>query len=439
MSASPDNPPDPQSPPLEPPPEAPTAPRSAMFIVFLVVFIDLLGFGIVLPLLPRYAADYLPPDLSGPAAGFVIGILISSFSAMQFLFAPLWGRVSDRVGRKPILLIGLAGSVVFYALFGFASELDPQTAGTLALTLIFLSRIGAGISGATISTAAAVIADCTTRENRARGMALIGAAFGIGFTFGPLIAWLGLEVFQHYRGGPGYIAAVLSLGALILGIRLLPETRRPGRPSERRSWLDLHGLYSTLRTPTVGLLVFTFFLATFAFANFEGTLSMLTKEAFNYQNEDMYLIFAYVGFMLMLAQGAVYRPLAKRVGEVPFIRAGALLMCLGLCGVAVVGASASTGSTGLLVWFFLALACSVFGFAFLNPSVQGLVSKRSDPTRQGEVLGVNQSFSALARILGPVIGMTLFGLTASHVLPYITASALLAVVFLLTWKVRGGH
>jgi MFS family permease len=421
--------------------EPATAPRAAMFIVFLVVFIDLLGFGIVLPLLPRYAKEYLgPAGVSETAGGFLIGVLYSSFSLMQFLVAPIWGRISDRIGRRPILLIGLAGSVVFYTLFGLASELSPAQHAWLALGLLFLSRIGAGISGATISTAAAVIADCTTKEKRAHGMALIGAAFGIGFTFGPLIAFAAVTWFPDARGAPGYLAAALSLVALVLGIRLLPETRRPHAAAEGRpSWFNLlHGLGRTLQTPTVGLLVLTFFLATFAFANFEATLSLLTAEAFHYGNDDNFLIFAYIGFVLVVAQGYAYRKLVKTVDEVTLMRIGIGLMFLGLANLALIAAtaSASTASGWVLVWFFLTLAVAVFGFAFLNPSIQGLVSKRSDPNRQGEVLGVNQSFSALARIVGPVAGLTLFSLEGRHMLPYILAAALLGIVLMLLPRIQ---
>jgi MFS family permease len=434
------------------------APRAAMFIVFLVVFIDLLGFGIVLPLLPRYAKEYLgPAGVSETAGGFLIGVLYSSFSLMQFLVAPIWGRISDRIGRRPILLIGLAGSVVFYALFGLASELSPAEHAWLALGLLFLSRIGAGIAGATISTAAAVIADCTTKEKRAHGMALIGAAFGIGFTFGPLIAFAAVTWFPDARGGPGYLAALLSLVALGLGIRLMPETRRPHAPAEARpSWFNLlHGLGRTLQTPTVGLLVLTFFLATLAFANFEATLSLLTAEAFHYGNDDNFLIFAYIGFVLVVAQGYAYRKLVKTLDEVTLMRIGIGLMFLGLGNLALIAAvsppmpsaaaiigggltfaSAPSASGWVLAWFFVTLAVAVFGFAFLNPSIQGLISKRSDPNRQGEVLGVNQSFSALARIVGPVAGLTLFSLERRHMLPYILAAALLGIVLMLLPRIQ---
>ncbi len=427
--------------------EAPAAPstsppmsksaKSALMTVFLVVFIDLLGFGIVLPLLPRYASEYIPEAESKFVRGLVIGILMSSFSAMQFFFAPLWGRISDRVGRRPILLIGLAGSVVSYAMFGVVSE--PEVAGGWrAIWLILATRIGAGISGANISTASAVIADCTPKEKRSHGMALIGAAFGIGFTFGPLIAWAGVEFFPHQKGGPGYLAAFLSLIALLICYRKMPETLPPGGTQMKRSWIDIRGLFDTLKTPTVGLFVFAFFLTTFGFANFEGTLSMLTKEVFNFSDQRNYLVFAYIGFVLMITQGFIYRRLVKKLDEVKLMRIGIVAMFLGLGGLAMLTAFAdyTTVADNRLGGLLVAVAVCVFGFAFLNPSLNGLISKRSDPHRQGEILGINQSFSALARILGPTIGMILFSVEASHVLPYTVAAIMLAIVLGLLTRVK---
>lgn len=276
----------------------PPVPRAALLTVFLVVFIDLLGFGIVLPLMPRYAKNLLEPaGIPEQLHGLTIGSLLAVFSLMQFLFAPIWGRVSDRIGRKPILILGLAGSVVFYSVFGYASSLISSNA-QLALILMFVSRIGAGIAGATIATAQAVIADCTPKEKRAHGMALIGAAFGIGFTFGPLLAGLGLMVLPDRPEFAGYAAAVLSLVSWAIGVLKMPETRRPDVLSPRRSWIDLHGLWSTMRTPTIGVLVFTFFLATFGFAQFEATLALLTQDL-DYTDRENFWIFAYVGFVLM--------------------------------------------------------------------------------------------------------------------------------------------
>jgi MFS family permease len=424
--------------------EPPKASRSAIFIVFLVVFIDLLGFGIVLPLLPRYAASYLgvfPESWRGA----VLGILFSIFSLMQFVFSPMWGRLSDRIGRRPILLISLVGSVVFYGLFAFASNLSSDVAW-LALALLFVSRMGAGIAGASVSTAAAVIADCTPPEKRARGMALIGAAFGFGFMFGPLIGYLGLYIFSRAHWAPGAMASLLSFGALLLAVRLLPETRRPGTNSPRKELFSLQHTAEVLRMPTVGTLVLIYFLAIFAFANFEGTLSVVTQSAFGLNDEQNFLVFAYVGFVLMVAQGGFYRRMANKMPELVLLNYGVAMMFVGLLGLGVIAwfahpaaaQSSMDNRPALEIGFFLALACSVFGFAFVNPSVTALVSKRSDPTRQGEVLGVNQSFAALGRILGPFIGLTLFEIEPSRTLPYLAAVATLGIVVLLLPRIRRG-
>ena len=407
--------------------------KRAMFIVFLVVAIDLLGFGIVLPLMPRYADAFLK-GYSENVQGMLIGLLYSSFSLMQFIFSPVWGRFSDRIGRRPMLLLGLAGSVVFYALFGYASTLTDQP--DLAIALLLLSRIGAGIAGASVSTAAAVIADCTTPERRAKGMALIGAAFGIGFTFGPLIAWAGESVFSGALWGPGILASVLSAVALLLALVLLPETLSPG-PKPPREFFSISRSLAVLRNPAVGPLILIYFLAIFGFANFEGTLSLLTKESFGMSDTDNYLAFAYVGLVLMVTQGGIYRPLAGRCSEQSLMTVGAGLMLLGLGTLMLVAygthslKSSPDAALGLKRLFYVAVTVGVAGFAFVNPSISSLVSRRADPTRQGEVLGVNQSFAALGRILGPFVGSVTFKMDETRVLPYAVASALMIGVLVL--------
>jgi MFS transporter, DHA1 family, tetracycline resistance protein len=434
-----------------PAPVAPggTTPRKAMLIVFLVVFIDLLGFGIVLPLLPLYGKHFVEPLFEGGetsrAGGAIVGLLMASFSAMQFLFAPVWGRMSDRTGRRPILLIGLAGSVVFYAMFGYASDMWQDTAAaSFALTLLFIARIGAGISGATISTAQAVIADCTVPEKRKHGMALIGAAFGIGFTFGPLIGAGALKLFSNHLGVTGYVASGLSLVALIVAITILPETRRFGEVSTtRKKWFDTHAIRMALANPAVAPVVWTFFLASLGFASFEVTLSLLNRDALHLKDENNFLVFAYVGFVLMLAQGFLYRRLANRVSEATFMAAGILCMGLGVVSLAGVTLIANQfEGQSIPVWLFAytftSLTVAVVGFALLTPSAQALVSRRSDPERQGEVLGVNQSASSMARILGPIFGLTLYGLTPGHLLPYLFGGALLLAMLPLIPSIRRG-
>ncbi len=433
------------------PPVPEKAPRSAMMIVFLVVFIDLLGFGIVLPLLPRFADTFLG-GFEPTAKGVIIGLLYSSFSIMQFLFAPTWGRLSDRIGRRPVLLIGLAGSVGFYALFAFASALDRDQA-TLAVMLLLLSRVGAGIAGANISTAAAVIADCTPPEKRAKGMALIGAAFGIGFTFGPLIAFAGMVTFQKEPWAPGAIAAGLSFVAMLLALKLLPETL-PAGPKPPREGFDIGRTLAVLRNPAVGPLIVVYFLAIFAFANFEGTLSLFTESAFKLNEKDNFLVFAYIGFVLMVAQGGVYRPLAGRRSEDYLLKLGTGMMLLGLGGLILVAYGTyylrpqtidgpipgstmvikpiSDLATALKPLFYLCVTVAVTGFAFVNPSISSLVSRRADPARQGEILGVNQSASALGRICGPFVGNVVFQWSDSRMGPFVVATLLLVLVLGMT-------
>ena len=421
------------------PAAAPAASRAALLVVFLTVFIDLLGFGIVLPVMPRQAEPLLRAlGMSEVAGGVAIGVLFSAFSLMQFLFSPLWGRLSDHYGRRPLLLLSLAGSVVFYALYGWAATAatDPPPSAeraAWALGLMLLSRIGAGIAGASVGTAAAVIADCTTPENRARGMALIGIAFGGGFTLGPLIAYFGLALFDRQPWGVGAIASLLSLVAFLLALVVFRETRPPG-PGAAPRLPRFARTAAVLALPTVGGLVLVYFLSIVAFANFEATLARLTRSAFGMDDDGNFLVFAFIGFMLLLAGGG-YRPLAKRLPETSLLAGGVALLIVGL---AVMGGVAwatrggpAAGTRPLLGVFYAAAALAVAGFACVNPSVSALISKRTDPDRQGEVLGVNQSFASLGRIIGPFMGSVLFAAHPSHTLPFVAAVLVLCGVAVL--------
>ena len=409
-----------------------TPPRFALLIVFLTVLIDLLGFGIVLPVMPRQAEPYLSElGVSPIAAGGIIGILFSVFSLMQFIFSPIWGRLSDRFGRKPLLILSLLVSVVFYALYGYAVSL-PFDQSTLALGLMLFSRVGAGIAGASVGTAAAVIADCTTPERRARGMALIGIAFGAGFTLGPLIAYFGLIIFNERPWGVGALASLLSFVALLLAVFVFRETRVPGR-NAAKEFFSISRTLSVLRIPAVGGLILIYFLAIFSFANFEATLARFTRAAFGMADDDNFLVFAAIGAVLVVA-GGLYRPLAKRYSEISLMTAGLVQMIVGLGGLAMVSWSLFQGGGGtdltavpndqggsLKTAFYIASAFAVWGFAFVNPSVSALVSRSADSSEQGEVLGVNQSFASLGRILGPLVGSLLFAAHSSHAMPFVVA------------------
>jgi MFS family permease len=407
------------------------ATRSALGIVWLVVFIDLLGFSIVLPVMPRQASVYLE-GVEPAVRGTVIGVLFASFSLMQFLFAPAWGRWSDRVGRRPVLLVSLSGSVLFYALYGVAVSL-PVEAGLWALSLMLVSRVGAGIAGASVGVAAAVIADCTPPEKRARGMALIGIAFGAGFTFGPLLAYAGLALFARQAWGVGALAATLSAGALLLAVVAMPETRR-GQPEPRPffSWKHTRRI---LAQPTVGPLILAYGLCITAFAQLESTLALLTRAALGLDDQQNFLVFAAVGAVLLVA-GGVYRPLVRHWQELRMLQVGMGLLVIGLLGLALVAAG-SPGETlpqvsiGRLAALYLVIILAVSGFAWINPSISALVSRRSDAAHQGEVLGVNQGCTALARIIGPFLGSLLFPLTVPPLLPYL--SGVVLVVLAAHW------
>ncbi len=397
----------------------PSAPRTgSLLVVFLTVFIDLLGFGMVLPLLPLYARQFTVDD-----SGVTIGLLMASFSAMTFLFAPLWGRLSDSIGRRPAIMIGLAGSVVFYTLFGIATTAE-------SLALLFVARIGAGIAGATIPVAQAYIADTTTLETRAKGMALIGAAFGLGFTFGPLLGYLAAPTGRGDPGPwPGYAAAALSAFALVLAWFKLPESLNPGSQRAAHKLFDWAAWRTALATPSIGPLLLAFFVCIFGFASFETTLAPLVYGSdkfgslFGFDYQQVMLMFAYVGFVLTLAQGLLVRRLSGKVPEAAMASAEALMEVAGFATMLV---AVHKASPQVLI---VALTIVVVGFAFLQPSLNALISRRSDPAKQGSILGVSQSVASLARILGPLVALPL--LYKNPQLPYWTAMGLLTLGFVM--------
>lgn len=404
--------------------------KAGLFLIFVTVFIDLLGFGIVLPLLPRYGEHF-------EAGGGTLGLLMASFSAMQFLFAPIWGRISDRVGRRPILILGLLGSTCFYGLFGFATSLGKEGVflGIGALSWLFITRIGAGIAGATIPTAQAYIADITGPKERGKGMALIGAAFGIGFTFGPLIgaAFVSAETGATPSAAPGYVACVLSGIAALLSIFKLPESLNKSTSeslAKRHHWFDVSSFKHALSRPRIGFILLTIFLTTFAFAQFESTLSLLTQEL-GFAARSNFFIFAYIGFILTLSQGILVRRLIPKVGEYRMGLAGIVLMVIGLL---LIGVAGNVGSYPLL---YAVLPISVIGFSATTPSLQSLLSLNTSEDQQGGVLGVGQSISALARILGPLAGIILFKGTQNQMIqgsitsPYWAGAGIMVLGLLL--------
>lgn len=398
----------------------------SLLVIFLTVFIDLLGFGMVLPLLPLYAKELGLKDND-----LMIGLLMSSFSLMQFLFAPVWGRLSDRIGRRPVLIVGLLGSSVFYALFGVATMIR-------SLPLLFVTRIGAGIAGATISTAQAYIADSTELSGRTKGMALIGAAFGLGFTFGPLLGAGALYFSESSSESvgtspwPGFLAGLLSAVALGLAVFMLPESRSSDSRRERHG---ISGWRDAIATPSLSALLATSFISVLSFGSFESTLSVLLKNrefGFDMEFKQVLFVFAFIGVVLSLVQGGLVRRLSGRVREHKLAFAGGILTIIGF------GLLLFASSRANVPLLLVASTVEVSGFAFLTPSLAALISRRSDPNKQGSILGVSQSVSALARIAAPTAAFPLRAISPS--LPYSLSIVLMILGLALLFDAqRRGH
>ncbi len=376
--------------------------KPSTLVIFLSVFIDLIGFGIVLPLLPGFAEDF-------GASGFIIGAIIGSFSAMQFFFAPVWGRLSDRIGRRPVMLISNLGAAGSYTLFAIASGMT----GEIGLWMILLSRIFAGICGANLSVASAYIADITPPDKRSVRMGLIGMAFGLGFIFGPAIGALSVDLFG--KTGPGWVAAYFCLANFGLGWFILGESRKPNsaqippRPKFNQ-WSH------TLAQPQVGALIGIFFLATFCFTCFEATFPLLAKHTFGgilgekEQAHRVGYLFTYAGVVTALIQGGVIGRLVKMLGEPKLIFISMLIFAAGLSALPF-----QTHMAGLLV----VLALLAIGSGLNRPPVFGLISIKSPANEQGANLGVAQSFGSLARMIGPVFCQHVVFCVAIAALPYL--------------------
>jgi len=404
--------------------------RSPLLFIFLTVFIDLLGFGIVIPLLPTYSKWF-------GADALTLALLQSSFSAMQFFFAPMWGRLSDRIGRRPVLIGGLIGSALSYVLFARATS----------LAMLFASRILAGFCAANLAAASAYIADVTDEKSRAKGMGMIGAAFGLGFTFGPL---LGVATSHAAHGAttlptlPGYLAAALSLSAALFGWWKLPE------PPTRRTGMRLFALgelKGALANGRTGVLLVLNFLNLFAFSCFEAMFILFglarfpekfgltsaiehatleqTIEAGRFAGKYMFAI----GILSALVQGGFIRRLIPRFGEARLIVAGPLILAIAM---ATIGLAPS--------WWLVIGGCVLmpFGFGLSNPSVPGLLSRAAPPDRQGSYLGMSLSAGSLARAAAPTCAGVAFKLFSPGA-PFLLATGVLLLSTLLASAYRARH
>ena len=386
---------------------------SPLLVIFLTVFIDMVGFGIVIPVLPLYAEHF-------HATPVQIGWLTGIYSGMQIIFVPILGRLSDRFGRRPILIVSLLGTAIGFLIMGWASSLP----------LLFLARIIDGASGGNIATAQAYIADVSTPENRSRSMGLIGAAFGLGFTLGPMIGGIMSRISY---GAPFYFAAALAAINVVLLYFILPESLSAeyrSRPHERTRLAEVfqhgHGRF-------FGTIVATYFFSITGFAIMTTLFALFTEKRFGYDAHQTGYVFGFIGIIAVILQGGLIGRLVKMFGETALSRTGLLLMAAALYCLPFV----TTLPMLLLVSALLAIANGL-----VNPTLNGLASQMIDRSWQGRALGLMQSAGSAGRLVGPLLGgwLLMFDLSKpfGHYArtPFSVSAGILVIAFVLALGFR---
>jgi MFS family permease len=390
--------------------------KKSVGIIFLTVLIDLVGFGLILPLIPLYGQSF-------GASRWINGAIMAAYSLMQFLFAPVWGRLSDRIGRRPVLLTSTACACLSYVIFALGSGVKDNP--KLALAVILASRIFAGICGANITVAQAYIADITPPEQRSARMGLVGMAFGLGFILGPVLG--AVSALSFGVTAPGWTAASLCAINFLWAFSWLAESWQPSvHFTTQRAHLEqwMH----TLRAPRLNLLIGIFFLATFCFTCFESTVGLLVERNFKIAPGSEHLttgeqlrsvlgkvgwLIAYCGLIGAVVQGGLMRRLVKAMGEPKLISASLFMAAI---GIAVLPFLTQWG------WLLLGLAVFSIGSSMTRPPVFGMISLMTAAHEQGAVLGVAQGVGSLARIVGPVFALGFFA--ADPRIPYLSCAVL---------------
>ena len=401
-----------------PPPSRPEA-RRVLPVIFLTVLLDLLGFGLVIPITPFYAQEFhMPP--------WQITLLAATYSIMQYLFMPVWGRLSDRIGRRPVILMSVAVSCVGYLLFGLASS----------VWVLFAARMLAGFGNANIGAAQAVIADTTAPHERARGMGMIGAGFGIGFVLGPIV---GGVLCKYSLALPSFVAAGLGALNLVLAFFLVPETRDPNQVAQKKE-APKEALDALRKQPQVRRLLLTSLTVTTGFAMMEQVTGLFVQHYWRPMNDAMTAaerslanreaaglstsILAAVGITMVLVQGGLIGRLTRRYGEGTLLRVGTLGVTIGLL-IMIAG-----GTVGAYPLMFVASVILAAGSALNMPSTTSLLSRSASAEHQGGLLGLGQSRAALGRVAGPTMAGALFQIEPR--LPLLVGAVLTAIAFVLT-------
>jgi DHA1 family tetracycline resistance protein-like MFS transporter len=386
-----------------------------MFAMLLVVFVDLVGFGVIIPLLPFYGHQF-------GASPLTVTMLLSTFSGLQLIAAPFWGRLSDRFGRKPMVLLSLVTSILAYCWLAHAD----------ALWMLFAARALQGLSAGNISVTQAYVADVTTPENRAKGMGMMGAAFGLGFIVGPAIGGFLAGGDPHHFSvvRPSYAAAGMSALALVIALVTLKESLTPEQraaATERSGRLSL--IADAFGRPRLRLLMILFFTTTCAFAGMETTFGLWALERFGWGPRQVSTIFVWVGILLVLVQGGLVRQVSKRLGGPRMLLCGTIAIGVGLALLA----ASFTVTLGVI-------ACSLLsiGMGFSQPATSSLVSLEAGAMEQGGILGVNQSVGSLARIIGPGIAGLAFDWGGPSA-PYVLGALAMALSCVFALRVVRQH
>ena len=384
-----------------------------MPILFFIVVIDLIGFGVIIPLLPFYAEFYH----ASPAE---VGLVMATYSFTQFLAAPFWGRMSDRVGRKPVLLISLAGAALSYIWLGYCET----------LWALFAARAVGGFMAGNISTAFAYVADVTTRENRAKGMGMIGAAFGLGFIIGPAMGGIlaGSDPVNADFRSPAFAAAGLSAIAFILTLTILKESLSleiRERLAAQTSQTRRQQFIRVATNPVVTQLLLISFLATFAFAGLEATFAMWSRRQFGWGPEQNGYLFAFIGVLGALIQGGLIGRLTKRFGEANLIIQGSVALTLGIFLIPF---------SQTLPVLVVAMMIAAYGFSVISPALSSSLSLQAGEDEQGGMMGVSRSATTLARVAGPASAGLLFSFFGRD-WPYYGGALVMAIVIILAIRV----
>lgn len=387
--------------------------KRSLAIIFFTVFLDLVGFGIILPLIPYLAREFSASPLE-------IGLLMAVFSFMQFLFSPLWGKLSDRYGRRPIILTSLLGAVGAYVMFAYARELST----------LFIARALAGFFAANISAAQAYIADITPRDKRSVGMGLIGAAFGMGFIMGPAIAGLTGPIGEALGDSPPFgiqfsslVAAGLNLVNFVLAYFMLPETldKTKNSGTKKQKVGRLESFTFIFKQPLLRSLFLIFFLISLSMALMEVMVFPFVQDRFGWGYKVASLSFAYVGIIMVLTQGYFIRKWIPKYGEKKTLLFGLVAMMLSFIGI---------GLSYTIPVLALVMTLLAIGNGCMRPPIVGLASVIADEEEQGYVLGVMNSMGAVGRIVGPILGGWLYQ-EISQGAPFFSSGALALVAVLL--------